>query len=101
MDEIIATFIRHVESLSAITAVFVFVVYLAIDTLYARYTIAVTQLESHRAASSAAIIYFLLAVGVLNYTDNPLYILPMVVGSWCGTFFTVEYEKGSTRKKHA
>ncbi|HEY9585693.1 MAG TPA: hypothetical protein VJJ02_03855 [Candidatus Paceibacterota bacterium] len=68
---------------------FIFFMYLLIDTLYAWYTLAVTQLKPRRAAFTAAAIYFLLAVGVLNYTANPLYIVPIVFGSWCGTYFSV------------
>lgn len=72
-----------------LVGVAIFLMYLLIDTLYAWYTLAVTRLEPRRAAFTAASIYFLLAVGVLNYTQNPLYIIPIVLGSWCGTYFSV------------
>lgn len=81
---------------SMITAIFVFVAYVVVDMLYAYYTLAVNRLEPGRAATTGSLMYFLLAVGVLNYTNNPLYLFPLVLGSWLGTYVTVEIER---RKK--
>ena len=75
------------------TALLVFVAYFVADALYARYTLSVSKLESVRAATTGALMYFLLAIGILNFTHNPLYLLPLVLGSWLGTFFAVEREK--------
>jgi hypothetical protein len=67
-------------------ALFVFCAYVVVDALYARYTIAVTALNPYKSANSAALIYFFIAIGVLNYTQNYLYVIPLVLGSWVGTF---------------
>lgn len=75
------------------TALLVFVAYVVADMLYARYTIAITKLHAARAATTGAVMYFLLAVGILSYTDNPLYLFPLVLGSWVGTYVTVEIER--------
>jgi hypothetical protein len=76
-----------------LTGALVFFAYLALDMLYAHYTFAITKLRSARAATTGAIMYFLLAIGILNYTDNPLYLIPLVFGSWVGTYVTVESER--------
>lgn len=83
---------------SLLTALFVFAAYVVVDMLYAYYTLAVNRLEPGRAATMGSLMYFLLAVGVLNYTNNPLYLFPLVLGSWLGTYVTVEIER---RKKLA
>src|SRR3990172_7204908 len=88
-----STWITHIwelwASFSLLVGFAIFLMYLLIDTLYAWYTLAVTRLEPRRAAFTAATIYFLLAVGVFNYTQNPLYVIPIILGSWCGTYFSV------------
>ncbi len=70
--------------------------YIVLDILYAYYTIAVGRLLPARAATTGSIMYFLLAVGVVNYSHNPLYLASVVIGSWIGTFSVVEFER---RKK--
>lgn len=92
MTELGAHIVRLWGEFNPIIGLAIFFMYLLIDTLYAWYTLAVTRLEPKRAAFTAASIYFLLAVGVLNYTQNPLYVLPIVLGSWCGTYFSVRSE---------
>lgn len=81
-----------------LTALMVFLAYLVIDMLYAHYTFSVTKLQASRAATTGALMYFLLAVGVLNYTHNPLYLFPLVLGSWIGTYLTVEFERRKSVK---
>ena len=81
---------------SWLTALMVLGAYIVLDILYAYYTIAVGRLLPARAATTGSIMYFLLAVGVVNYSHNPLYLGSVVVGSWIGTFAVVEFER---RKK--
>ncbi len=81
---------------SWLTALMVLWAYIVLDILYAYYTIAVARLLPARAATTGSIMYFLLAVGVVNYSHNPLYLGSVVLGSWIGTFAVVEFER---RKK--
>lgn len=81
---------------SWLTALMVLGAYIVLDILYAYYTIAVSRLLPARAATTGSIMYFLLAVGVVNYSHNPLYLGSVVVGSWIGTYAVVEFER---RKK--
>jgi heme A synthase len=83
------------------TALFLFFLYIVIDMLYARYTLEVTALRPVRAANVATFIYLFLAVGVLNYTANPLYVGPMVLGSWVGTYVTVEWERRKVKEEES
>lgn len=72
-------------------AVGVFVAYLAVDALYAMYTITVVERRAIASANISFVMHFLLAVGVLSYTDNFIYIIPLAIGSWVGTFFATKY----------
>jgi hypothetical protein len=75
-------------------AFIIFLAYLFIDGLYAYYTLSIVKLKPFSAATSGAIIYLLLAIGVLNYINNFLYLIPLGLGSWFGTFIVI-YRKRS------
>ncbi|HQU08182.1 MAG: hypothetical protein B7X04_03885 [Parcubacteria group bacterium 21-54-25] len=70
-------------------AALIFVAYAAVDALYAYYTLQVVQRRPYTAATAGAFMYFLLAIGVLSYVHNILYLIPLAAGSWVGTFFVV------------
>lgn len=80
-------------------AVLVFVSYIIIDGLYAKYTLEVVSLKPYQSATIGSLMHFLLAFGVINYTENWLYIFPVVVGSWFGTYFMVKFEKNKKSSK--
>lgn len=70
-------------------AVLVFLIYICIDGMYAYYTIAVTGKQPFKAATVGSAMHFLIALGVLNYTENSFYIIPLALGSWVGTYAVV------------
>lgn len=70
-----------------------FVAYFIYDWLYAHYTLSVANLKSTSAATFGAILYTISAFGVLNYVENLLYIVPMVLGGWFGTYWAIKKEK--------
>jgi hypothetical protein len=73
-------------------AAIIFIAYIVIDALYAYYTFAITKRHAFSSANSGLIIHFLLAFGVINYVENYLYIIPLALGSWVGTYAMVKYE---------
>lgn len=74
-------------------ALLIFVAYAILDAFMAKYTIEVSRLNEYRAATTGVITHFLLAFGVINYTQNWLYIFPLVAGSWIGTFCYIRRER--------
>jgi hypothetical protein len=78
------------------TAIILFLTYTVIDMLYAAYILYVNRLQACKAATCSMIIYCLLAYGVVSYSTNIWYIIPLAMGAWLGSFITVMYEK---RKK--
>lgn len=75
------------------TACIIFVAYVVVDGMYAYYTLQVTKRKPFSAATTGALMHFLLAVGVLNYVQNYLYLIPLALGSWIGTFIVVKKEQ--------
>ncbi len=80
------------EEFKLTTALLVFCAYLVIDALYAYYTLMVTRKKPFASATIGALMHFLIAFGVLNYTENYLYVIPIALGSWVGTFCVVSYD---------
>ncbi len=85
--------LTHWQQFDFVIALTVLVAYLMIDGMYAYYTIAVTKKKSITSASVGAIMHFMIAFGVLNYVQNYLYIFPLAIGSWFGTYLVVKFSK--------
>ena len=81
------------NEMNLILSVAIFLVYILVDGLYAYYTLKVVELSEYRSATSGAVIHLMLAFGVLNYVNNFLYIIPLALGSWVGTFYLVRSER--------
>jgi uncharacterized membrane protein YfcA len=71
------------------TATAVFLTYVVIDVLYARYVVEVSRANAMRAATISSILYALLSYGVIQYSHNIWYLVPLVLGAWIGTYLTV------------
>ncbi|EKE21874.1 MAG: hypothetical protein ACD_7C00099G0006 [uncultured bacterium] len=78
-------------------AILIFLAYFLIDAMYAVYTLSVVKKKPLVASSIGALMHFLLAFGVINYVQNYLYIIPLALGSWLGTYFIVSREKNKEK----
>lgn len=76
---------------SPVTAAVIFVTYVAVDILYAAYIICVERRRALAAAGISSLLYSLLAFGVITYSKNPLYLVPLAAGAFLGTYATVLY----------
>ena len=75
------------------TAATIFVTYVAIDMLYAWYILCVGKRQALTASFLSAIIYSLLAYGVVSYSKNILYLIPLSSGAFLGTYLTVKFKQ--------
>jgi len=80
-------------------ALVLFIAYILVDGLYAYYTLCVTRLRPLASATTGFLMHFILAFGVINYVNNFLYIIPLALGSFLGTFIIVSKERQSTYEK--
>ena len=78
---------------SWITALLIFMTYVIIDILYAYYIMCVEERRPFKAAATTSMIYSLLAYGVVSYSQNILYLIPLAAGAFFGTFIMVYYKK--------
>jgi hypothetical protein len=70
-------------------AIVIFFAYILIDGMYAYYTVAVMKKNPITSATVGSLMHFLIAFGVLSYVENYLYLFPLALGSWIGTFLVV------------
>lgn len=84
--------LSHWQAFDFKIALIVFIAYLIVDAMYAYYTITVTKKKPLTSASVGALMHFLIAFGVLNYVENYLYVVPLALGSWIGTYLVVRYD---------
>lgn len=76
-------------------ALIVLIAYILVDGMYAYYTLQVTKRKPFSSATTGALMHFLLAFGVLNYVQNYLYLIPLAIGSWIGTYIVVKRAQSS------
>lgn len=80
------------NNFSIFNAILIFFTYTTIDALYAYYILCVNRKKCFAAANCSAVIYSLLAYGVISYSENILYLIPLASGAWIGTFLTIKFE---------
>lgn len=92
--------LTYLNNFNLLTAALIFFSYMFVDALYAYYTLSVVALKPFRSATIGALMYFLLAIGIINYINNPLYLAPLFLGSWLGTFAIVYIKKRNKQQSH-
>jgi hypothetical protein len=80
------------------TATLIFITYVAIDMLYAFYIMCVEERRAVAAAATTSMIYSLLAYGVVSYSHNILYLIPLASGAFFGTLLMVALKKRKEMK---
>jgi hypothetical protein len=79
--------------MSPFIVVAVFVATMCIDALYALYTIRLVEKKALQAATFGSLIHILTAFTVISYTQNYWYLVPLVIGSFLGTYFVAKLNK--------
>lgn len=81
------------DEFSYVTAATIFATYVVIDMLYAWYIMSVNKKRAFTAAILTAIIYSLLAFGVVSYSKNIYYLIPLASGAFAGTYLMVKFKE--------
>ena len=66
--------------------------YFVFDILYAKYVMCVQKLWASKAANISVLMYLLGILGTVQVVDNLINIVPIVAGSWLGTYATLRFE---------
>ena len=78
--------------------ILVFIAMTIADVCWTLYFISVDERKSITAGIWGSAIYLCGAFGVLSYTENKSLIIAAVLGSFVGTYLTVEYKKKKENK---
>jgi hypothetical protein len=81
------------QDFSWAVAAAVFIAYFLIDILYALYVIYVGKRAAFKAAVTSSVLYSLAAYGVITYSKNFIYIIPLAIGAFLGTYVVVKLMK--------
>lgn len=79
-------------------AFMVFSLTMVLDMLYGAYTVATSRLKPLKASITGSAIYGLNSLVVFSYTQNLWYVIPAVLGAFCGTYIIVSYEAYKNKK---
>lgn len=79
-------------------AIGLFFAYILIDALYAIYTFSIAKNKPMAAATAGTIMYGLALFGLSNFAKNHYYLIPILAGSWVGTYYTVILMNRKKRK---
>ena len=80
------------------TCIILFTVYFIFDVLYAKFIISVQKLQATLSATISGAMYVISAIGIIKYTDNPWYLLPVALGASFGTFCFIRREKNKKNR---
>lgn len=81
------------ENFNWLTASLVFVTYVIIDVMYALYVQSVAKARPISAAIFGTTIYSLGAYGIVTYSHNVWYLIPLASGAFLGTYLVVKYKR--------
>ncbi len=81
------------EEFNLTTAIIIFITYVMIDILYALYVIFVANGKAFLSALVSSGIYGPIAFGVVTFSKNFLYLIPLVAGAFIGTYIVVKFKK--------
>jgi hypothetical protein len=73
-------------------AVGLFFAALALDAVFALYTIYVIKKRALAAANMSLLTYLLGAAGIVSYVNNKWYIIPLSLGAFAGSYIIVKHE---------
>jgi hypothetical protein len=76
----------------------VFLILAVADVCWTYYFIKISERKSVEAGIWGSAIYLCSAFGILSYTEDRTLVIPAVLGSFLGTYLTVEYKKH--KEKH-
>lgn len=94
----IQNLLAHMEEFNISVALILLFTYTCIDAMYAYYTTVVTEKRPLASANISFVMHFFIAFGVLSYTENYLYIIPIAFGSWAGTYAVVSHQRNKSNR---
>lgn len=74
-------------------ALLIFLTYFVLDMFYAYYILCIESRQNLMSSFMAGMITSLSAFGVVSFSKNMLYIIPLFLGAFAGTYFTMKLKQ--------
>ena len=71
-------------------AILIFVTYFILDMFYAYYILCIESRQNLMSSFMAGMITSLSAFGVVSFSKNMIYVIPLFLGAFAGTFVTMK-----------
>ena len=85
--------------INILTWIGLFAMYFIFDMLYVKYVLSVSKLNAMQAANISVLMYLITSIGIITFVNNFLNIIPIIIGSWGGTYLILKYEGKKRDKK--
>jgi uncharacterized membrane protein YfcA len=76
-----------------------FTIYLIFDILSTLYLQAVSELRAVKASNLSTILYLMSVYGTIEYINNFVYIIPIAIGGWVGSYITIKWLRRKSEKE--
>jgi uncharacterized membrane protein YfcA len=87
-----------IENTNIWTCLLLFVVYLIFDILSTLYLRAVSELKAGKASTLSTILFLMSIYGTIEYINNFVYIIPIAIGGFLGSYITIRWLKQESEK---
>jgi hypothetical protein len=74
-------------------AILIFITYFILDMFYAYYILCIESRKNLMSSFMAGMITSLSAFGVVSFSQNMLYVVPLFLGAFAGTYFTMKLKE--------
>ena len=93
MDIELMTLSEAIENFNIFYALGFFLLYCFVEVLDSSLTLSITKHQSLKSANTTFILYIIWGIEIWAFVVNYLYIIPIALGAWLGTYLLLEYEK--------
>lgn len=83
----------NLDSFDTRLGVIIFVTYFILDMFYAYYILCIESRQNLMSSFMAGMITSLSAFGVVTFSKNMLYIIPLFLGAFAGTYCTMKLKE--------
>ena len=83
----------EMQKLEINIALLIFTTYFIFDMFYAYYILCIESRQNLMSSFMAGMITSLSAFGVVSFSKNMLYVVPLFLGAFAGTYFTMKLKE--------
>lgn len=98
-EQIFTYIINQAQSINILLWLTLFIISIFYDIVYAKYIISISRLNALKSANLSVILYAIVAISTINYISNPLNVIPIIFGSWIGTYVIIKIELKQKNKR--